>query len=59
MRSITFTPEDLAAIAHERYAHPDPHVQRQMTVLWLHDVPQSADQVAAEMADHLLTGLTR
>jgi AcrR family transcriptional regulator len=31
----------------------------QMTVLWLHDVPLSADQVAAEMADHLLTGLTK
>ena len=31
----------------------------QMTVLWLHDVDLSADQVAAEMADHLLTGLTK
>ena len=31
----------------------------QMTVLWLHDVGLSADQVAAEMADHLLTGLTK
>jgi AcrR family transcriptional regulator len=31
----------------------------QMTVLWLHDVPWSADQVAAEMADHLLTGLKK
>jgi hypothetical protein len=30
-----------------------------MTVLWLHDVGLSADQVAAEMADHLLTGLTK
>lgn len=31
----------------------------QMTVLWLHDVGLSADQVAAEMADHLLTGITK
>jgi AcrR family transcriptional regulator len=31
----------------------------QMTVLWLHDFPLSAEQVAAEMADHLLTGLTK
>jgi AcrR family transcriptional regulator len=31
----------------------------QMTVLWLQDVGLSADQVAAEMADHLLTGLTK
>jgi AcrR family transcriptional regulator len=31
----------------------------QMTVLWLHDIALSADEVAAEMADHLLTGLTK
>ena len=31
----------------------------QMTVLWLHDVGISADEVAAEMADHLLSGLTK
>lgn len=31
----------------------------QMTVLWLHDFPLSAEQVAAEMGDHLLTGLTK
>jgi AcrR family transcriptional regulator len=31
----------------------------QMTVLWLHDVGLSAEQVAAEMADHLLTGITK
>jgi AcrR family transcriptional regulator len=31
----------------------------QMTVLWLHDFPLSPDQVAAEMADHLLSGLTK
>lgn len=31
----------------------------QMTVLWLQDVGLSADEVAAEMADHLLTGLTK
>jgi transposase len=35
MRLIPFTPEDLSAIAHERYHHPDPHVQRRMEVLWL------------------------
>ena len=35
MRSISFSDDDLAAIAHERYFHPDPHVQRKMEVLWL------------------------
>jgi transposase len=35
MRSITFSAEDLEAIAHDRYHHPDPRVQRKMEVLWL------------------------
>ena len=41
MRSINFTEDDLRAIAHERYYHPDPHVQRKMEVLWLksHGLP--------------------
>ena len=36
MRSVTFTVDELDAIAHERYFHPDPHVQRKMEVLWLY-----------------------
>jgi len=41
MRQFSFTAEDLQAIAHERYHHPHPHVQRKMEVLWLksHDLP--------------------
>jgi transposase len=41
MRQFSFTVEDLQAIAHERYHHPHPHVQRKMEVLWLksHDLP--------------------
>jgi transposase len=35
MRRFTFTPEDLAAIRHERYHHPHPRVQQKMEVLWL------------------------
>ncbi len=35
MRHITFSADDLRAIALERYHHPDPRVQRKMTVLWL------------------------
>ena len=35
MRSIHFSDDDLSAIAHERYFHPDPNVQRKMEVLWL------------------------
>jgi transposase len=35
MRRITFTDDDLSAIALERYYHPEPFVQRKMEVLWL------------------------
>src|SRR5262245_12221699 len=35
MRDVTFTEDELRAIKHERYHHPDPNVQRKMEVLWL------------------------
>jgi transposase len=35
MREITFSEADVQAIAHERYHHPDPRVQRHMEILWL------------------------
>jgi transposase len=46
MRQFSFTAEDLKAIAHDRYHHPHPHVQRKMEVLWLksHDLPH--EQIA-------------
>jgi transposase len=35
MREITFSEADVQAIAHDRYHHPDPGVQRHLEVLWL------------------------
>lgn len=35
MPEITFSGADVQAVAHERYHHPDPRVQRHMEVLWL------------------------
>ena len=35
MRPIRFTPEDRRSLAHDRFHHPDPRVQRKMEVLWL------------------------
>jgi transposase len=35
MRQVRFSEAEVQAIAHERYHHPDPRVQRQMEVLWL------------------------
>lgn len=34
MRNITFSEAEVQAIAHERYHHPDPQVQRDMEILW-------------------------
>jgi transposase len=41
MQRITLSADDLAAVAHERYRHPEPLVQRKMEVLWLkhHGLP--------------------
>lgn len=32
---LTFSPDDLRVLSSERYAHPDPRVQRRMEVVWL------------------------
>ncbi len=32
---LTFAPDDLRVLSDERYAHPDPGVQRRMEVVWL------------------------
>ena len=47
MRIITFTADDREALAHDRYHHPDPRVQRKMEVLWLKSHGLGHDQVAA------------
>jgi transposase len=47
MRSIPFSQGELRDIAHDRYYHPEPRVQRKMEVLWLksHGLPH--EQIAA------------
>jgi transposase len=41
MRHFSFSADDLQAIAHDRYHHPHPYVQRKLEVLWLksHGLP--------------------
>jgi transposase len=46
MRRFTFTPEDLAAIRHDRYQHPHPRVQQRMEVLWLKSQGLSHEEIA-------------
>jgi transposase len=47
MRTITCTAEDRQALAHDRYHHPDPRVQRKMEVLWLKSHGLGHDVIAA------------
>ena len=47
MRIITFTADDRRALAHDRYHHPDPRVQRKMEVLWLKSHGLNHDDIAA------------
>jgi transposase len=46
MRSIHFTAEDRRSLAHDRYHHPDPRVQRKMEVLWLKSHGLNHDEIA-------------
>lgn len=47
MWAITFTADDRRALAHDRYYHPDPRVQRKMEVLWLKSHGLGHDAIAA------------
>jgi transposase len=47
MWAITFTDDDRRALAHNRYHHPDPRVQRKMEVLWLKSHGLGHDAIAA------------
>jgi transposase len=46
MRHLTFPEADVQALAHERYHHPDPRVQRHMEILWLKYHGLSHDRIA-------------
>jgi transposase len=47
MREITFSETDVQAIAHERYHHPDPRVQRHLEILWLKHHGLDHERIAA------------
>ncbi len=46
MRTFTFPADDRQELAHDRYHHPDPRVQRKMEVLWLKSHGLSHDDIA-------------
>jgi transposase len=47
MRHFTFPDADVQGIAHERYHHPDPNVQRHCEVLWLKHHGFTHERIAA------------
>jgi transposase len=47
MRDITFSADDRRALAHLRYHHPDPRVQRKIEALWLKSHGLGHDRIAA------------
>src|SRR3954452_16723890 len=47
MRTIIFTDDDRRALAHYRYYHPEPRVQRKVEVLWLKSHGLAHDRIAA------------
>ena len=47
MRTIIFTADDRRALAHYRYHHPEPRVQRKVEVLWLKSHGLGHDRIAA------------
>jgi transposase len=47
MRRFEFTEELLRKIAHERYHHPNPRVQRRMEILWLKSRGETHERIAA------------
>ena len=47
MRHIIFTEDDRQALAHYRYHHPEPRVQRKIEVLWLKSHGLTHDRIAA------------
>src|SRR3954454_20012006 len=48
MRNIIFTADDRRALAHYRYHHPEPRVQRKIEVLWLKSLGLGHDRIAAD-----------
>jgi transposase len=46
MRALTFTADDRPTLAHLRYHHPDPRVQRRIEVLWLKSRGLAHDRIA-------------
>jgi transposase len=47
MRNIIFTADDRRALAHYRYHHPEPRVQRKVEVIWLKSHGLAHDRIAA------------
>lgn len=50
MRRFQFTDEECSAIAHQRFYHPNPRVQKRMEILWLKHHGEAHERIA-KLAD--------
>ena len=56
MIKIEFTPEEIDALEHERYHHPDPKVQKKMEVLYLKSQNKLRYERVITQVSHKLIG---
>ena len=59
MPKFTLAPVDLERVAHDRYHHPCPQIQKRMEVLWLASHANLTQQAVAELAGVGLASVQR
>ena len=59
MAKFTLSPDDLERVAHDRYHHPCPQIQKRMEVLWLASHANLIQEAVAELAGVGLASVQR
>ena len=59
MAKFTLSPDDLERVAHDRYHHPCPQIQKRMEVLWLASHAKLTQEAVAELAGVGLASVQR
>ena len=59
MAKFTLAPDDISRVAHDRYYHPCPQIQKRMEVLWLASHGKLTQAAVAELAGVGLASVQR